>query len=352
MLESPDTETLQLAKKAAQHGIRLTAPQVSPSRTAKLIDSGTSQVPLSGGGAVRSQQQQQFNRAVGRTFGAESDKITPEVFREAKNRISSEFNRLASRNDMRITPELASKLRGIAEESAAFGDDATHNAVMSAIARVNGQAVDGALPGRAYQSIDSMLGRISRNGGEKAHYLGEVREALRDAMGASVSPKDQAAWKAARKAWSNMKTVEPLVAKSPSGDISPAALMGRVTSNAPGKVSMAQGSRGEIGDLARIGQKFLKSQVPDSGTARRMMLFNGLKGIGTAATGTGAVVAPPSTAGAVGTAIGTARAAQRLLQSKRLLDALTEQAGGNQELQRKLIQSANPTTQTLLQQGQ
>ena len=52
-----------------------------------------------------------------------------------------------------------------------------------------------------------------------------------------------------------MKTIEPLVAKSPTGDISPALLMSQVNKSYGG---MAYNGGGDMGDLARIGQKFLK----------------------------------------------------------------------------------------------
>jgi hypothetical protein len=73
-----------------------------------------------------------------------------------------------------------------------------------------------------------------------------------------------------------MKTVEPLVAKSPDGTISPALLNARVSAKFQNR---AYDGGGPLGDLADIGQRFLKDG-PDSGTAQRSRAFNVLANIG------------------------------------------------------------------------
>lgn len=97
---------------------------------------------------------------------------------------------------------------------------------------------------------------MKSGGGEKQHYLARVRDALREGMDSAVSAEDQAAWKLARRQWRDLKTLEPLVGKGDvSEGISPQALLGRVMANNSGKASMATGSRGELGELAKIGQR-------------------------------------------------------------------------------------------------
>jgi hypothetical protein len=89
------------------------------------------------------------------------------------------------------------------------------------------------------------------------------------------------------------KIIEPLVAKAKGGDISPQALMGAVTSDSSKKSMMARGKGGEIGDLARIGQAFLK-EPPSSGTGERLGAYSLLTG--------GAVAEPHTAAGIVAAA--------------------------------------------------
>ena len=78
-----------------------------------------------------------------------------------------------------------------------------------------------------------------------------------------------------------MKTVEDLVEKSPTGNISPAALLQPVR-NSYG--TMAYGGGGDLADLARIGQRFMK-EPPSSGTAERLMTMNMLGQAGSGLAG-------------------------------------------------------------------
>jgi hypothetical protein len=71
-----------------------------------------------------------------------------------------------------------------------------------------------------------------------------------------------------------MRTIQPIVAKSPTGDVSPAQLAARVNETGNG---MAFGYGGDLGELARIGQKFLK-EPGSSNTAERLSTMAGTIG--------------------------------------------------------------------------
>jgi hypothetical protein len=311
LMPQADAASSRLAQVAAQHGIDLTAPQVVPSRFAKVLDSVSGAVPFSGAGKVAAQQQGQFNRAVSRTIGEDTDAITPDVYAAAKQRIGDVFNDVTSRNDLPIDSPLIGKLMAIASQAKSAGDDATGRAVQNAIGRVIDQSQNSVLPGRAYQSLNTELGNIIKGGGEKGYYVGQVRNALRDAMDNAIAPADKAAWDQARTQYRNLKTIRDLVAKGDSaGNINPSLLMGRVTANGASKEAMATGGGGDLGDLAQIGQRFLKNSVANSGTPERLVA-TGLLG-GSYFTNP---VAP--VAGVV-----SARAVQNILQSPQLLNAV------------------------------
>lgn len=306
-----DPETAALAQRAQQLGINLTAPQLSSARVPKLLDSVSAKVPFSGAGAAQRAQQAQFNRAVASTFGESTDKITPDVYAAAKQRIGQTFNDLTKRNSLKVSDQLLNDLGTIQQEAVGSGDEGAAKAVNNAIAKLLDKQENGTLPGRIYQTMDSEMGRAMKSGGSPSYYLGQVRDAIRNAMDQSIAPEDQAAWQTARAQYKALKTVRDLVSKdSGNGNISPASLMGRVTANNAGKEAMASGRGGDLGDLARIGQRFLKDPIPNSGTPERLLGYGALGGAGilapfkviplvAGARGTQAVLQSPSVARAM-----------------------------------------------------
>lgn len=352
LLASPSSEAAALGRYAMDQGIPLKASQVSPSKAAKLVDSVSGQVPFSGAPAFQQAQQKAFNRAVSRTIGENAEAITPEVFNAAKTRIGASYDDLATRINPQITPAVQTKLAGVLKSAQQFGNDDSARAVSSAIDRVKAQVAGGVLPGKAYKSLDSELGNITKNGGEKGMYAGQVREILRDAFTSSAGPADKAQMQLANRQYANLKTIEPLVAgDAVEGNISPAKLLGRVTANKAGKASMASGSRGELGKLANAGQRFLKSQIPDSGTAQRTAVVNALKTAGTLGTGVGLGAGLAGAPAAILTALGTV-AGSRGLQSLLKNPALVGQMLGRKspsEINRLLMLSADPAAQQLIQ---
>lgn len=121
---------------------------------------------------------------------------------------------------------------------------------------------------------------IAKPGGEKGHYIGKVRDVLRSHMDDAISPADREAWQTARQQYRNLKTIRDLVSKETGSGISPAALMGRMNAGGAGKEAMASGKGGQLGDLAQIGQRFLKDPIPNSGTAERLGWLGALGGGG------------------------------------------------------------------------
>ncbi|MGN6280542.1 hypothetical protein [Frateuria sp.] len=351
---NPDAQTSRLAKIAQDHGIPLKASQISDSRTAKLLDSATGQVPFSGSAKFQASQQEAFNNAVGRTIGVNEKAITPEVFDRAKATIGRQFDTLAERNNMQITPELIQKLNALRGEVAATGNQEAVTAIDKQFERIINQQQNSELPGAAYKSLYSELGRMASGGAnpDKAHYAAQMRELLGEAMDASISPQDVQAWALARRQYRNLKDIEPLVAEASAngGNISPAKLLGRVMANKAGKSSVAQGKRGELADLAAIGRRFIKEQVPDSGTARRTAVVDALKGLGTvagSAVGTGAALNPLAGLVAGGSAVAISRKVQNILRNPRLVNTLLKNPNLDPTLRKALEASINPSLQSL-----
>jgi hypothetical protein len=88
---------------------------------------------------------------------------------------------------------------------------------------------------------------------------------------------------------------------------------------------MAYNGGGDMGDLARIGQRFLK-EPPNSGTAPRNMIYHALGTVG----GLGAVAAFPehlAAAGAVGGIVAAGRGLKSALDSQAYYNSLMGRPG-------------------------
>jgi hypothetical protein len=353
LMAKPSPEVSRLAQVAADNGIPLKASQVSPSQIAKHVDSVSAQVPFSGAGTFQDQQRQAFNRAVSKTIGEDAPKLTSDVMERAKQRIGASYDDLAQRVQTKVTPQVQQQLDDILTNAKQFGNDDSIKAVNSALERVAQQTTGGVLPGPAFKSLDSQLGQIAANGGEKGNYAKQLRGVLREAFSNSAGPEDAAQMKLANQQYANLKTIEPLIAKdSVSGNVSPQALLGRVAANKAGKSAMAFGRRGDLGDLANIGKQFM-GEAKDSGTAVRNQVFSGLKTGGKIGAGllAGSVVGLPSAIlGSLGT-VKTARSIQKLMQNPALLDQLLGKTPKSQ-LSRLMLLSADPSAQGVIQAGQ
>lgn len=268
-LEAP---AQRLAEMADSVGIRLGLPQLSENQFIRTVANQLERLPFSGATKRNRANQEAFNRAVGKTFGADEAALTPDKFGAARDRLSQQFDTLTERNDLSVTADTIRRLGVLRSEVDRLGGTDTARMVRAWTDELlSKMRPDGTIPGKAYQSFDSRIGKVIKSGGEPAHYLGQLREFAREAMDSSISAGDRNAWNLLRRQWAAMKTVEPLVAKSPDGNISPQALMGRVTADKSGKVRMASDRGGDIGDLARIGQRFMRAS-PDSGTADRALV--------------------------------------------------------------------------------
>lgn len=342
-----------LARKAEGYGLKLGLPNFTENPLVRTVANQMERLPFSGATKRVKANQEAFNREVGKTFGAESDRITPDVFAAAKTRLSDAFETLSSRNNLDLDPGHVAQMKTVIDEATRLGGSDTARMVRGWANELLSKVDEsGSIPGKAYQSFDSRIAKVLKAGGEPAHYLGMLRSVVQSAMDDSISASDRAAWKAVRRQWAAMKTVEPLVGKSPTGNISPQELMGRVTSDNAGKARMATGKGGDLGDLARIGQRFMKPG-PNSGTADRL-LVNSAVGLGLGgATQQGWI--DPSTAATIGGGLLLNRAGLNALNSRALAAGESRTLNGLSRLVRPapyaLPAAANATGLLRLLQG-
>lgn len=286
---APDTAAL--ARKAMELDIPIRPDMLTDSKFARIIGEAFEKVPLSGSKAE--QRQQAFNRAVMATIGADdkAHRLTPDVFDKAMTKSGQTIGDIAARNVVKMTPEFDASLSAHVDNAARFGTSDVEKIVTNYVQEIRSKVAAGAMPGEAYKAINSKIGRQIRStaNGDLKNALGELQDDMHDALTKSISGQDLAALQTARKQYAIGKTLEPLVAKSKDGDISPASLMSAVTSDKGKKAAMARGRGGDIGTLAKIGQLFLKEPA-SSGTAERGLAY-GLMG--------GGAFAEPTTAASV-----------------------------------------------------
>ncbi len=276
-------ETAALARTArGDYNIPVTGGQISNSPFVRFLNSTLQRLPFTGYAGQSEGQQAAFNRAVASTFGEDAESITPDVMSRARNRLGSTFDMVAARTSIPVVGPLLNDLGNIEFEATRTLQPAELTPLRSQLEDILTLAAknNGVLDGPAYQSLTrhgAPLGRLLRSTDPNTAFFGrQIRDALDNALEQNAPPEELETLQNARAQWKNMITVAPLAAKATTGDISPGALLGQVNRTYR---DFAYGGGGALGDLARIGRRFL-AEPPSSGTAERLTAIKGLKGIG------------------------------------------------------------------------
>jgi hypothetical protein len=305
------------------------------------VESQLEQLPFTSGPqrAIREDQGRDFIRAAMRRAGENADDTMPGTINAARERIGGTIGQIANRNTLRFTPQLQAELQQI-EDSLRFIPPEAAGPVRARIEQLRGMAspsaapgVDPTIPGASYRMMDSQLGRSIRStsNGDLRAALGDIRERLRTAMDASISPSDAQEWQQARRQYANLMNIATAAGRAGGGAaegmMSPVALR-QALDQSTGR-GYAFG-RGDLNELARIGQAVIKPPS-DSGTAGRTYANNILTGslVGGGA-GSGAMIGGPlgAAAGAAGS-LALPRLAQMLMNSQAGQAYLRNQVAAN-----------------------
>lgn len=267
------TEVANLADLAIKkYGIPLRTTQIKGvgDRAAAVHDSEMISRGGTGYAENNAAQRQAFTRAVAKTFGADADKLTPDVMQTAKTDLGAKFDAVAQ-NTTIDGNGLAASLKKVLDEATQVLPDSDVTPLKKQVANITSAIKDGKLAGESYQALTrkgSPLDRAMESGNPNIRaYAQDLRSALDDALQASASKEDVALLRETRRQYKNLMTIKNLAAKANvEGEISPALLNGAV--NTSFKNRAFQGA-GDLGELAQIGQTFLK-EPPNSGTAPRL----------------------------------------------------------------------------------
>lgn len=287
-----DPNTAQLAATARNaFGIPIGTGELSSNPSIRFANSVVNKLPGSGGVAHREEMQTNFNRSVAQTFGEDAPSITPQVMARARDRIGNVFEGVAQRTPViHADPQLATELRQTIHDAQAT---MTPGEVEPLIRQVHNIAslVDPhtqTITGEIYQNLTrrgTPLDRAMQSPNPNIRNAArDIRESLDGAMERSAPQDVIDDLRQARAQWRNLRTVEPLVAKAPTGDISPALLQGRVNTSFKGTHGAAYGGGGDLKTLSDIGQRFMK-EPPSSGTSERGLIMHLLGGAGAGGIG-------------------------------------------------------------------
>lgn len=273
----PDDVAAWAQRAREVYNIPVTAQDLQQNPMMKVIGNVQKELPFSGAGAQQDRITDAFNTAISRTIGENSPRVTNAVMDQARTRLGNTLDAIAQRSEVPMDDPLINALADIeSNASTATGANVAPSpqfgAVQNQINDVINKAVanNGTLPGQVFQNLtmkNTPLDLVANSADPVTAYYGQqVRNALFDAWERNAPPDDVEALADARLQYKNMKTIEPLVEKSPTGALSPALLTGAARSSFD---NMAYTGAGALGDLGSIGQLFLKPTA-QSGTSPRL----------------------------------------------------------------------------------
>ena len=327
-------EQTRLAGVAAQEGIPLRAGAQTGSRNLQYMESVLDRIPGSGGmgDAANQATREGFNAAVLKRAGIDGKYASPEAMQTAAKQISKEFDDISARTSLTLDAPLLTDLQNVLTRYGRKMPSQQRETVQNYVDDI--MNTGNVMPGDVYQITRSDLGTAAKSAANSdATYSGAlkgIQQALDAAMERSIPAADRGDWADLRQRYASFKAITKAMgtagAEAAGGNIPASALWGAVKGQNPN--SFPRGA-GELNDLARVGQLFVKPQTSDSGTAQRNMLINLLTG-GAALGGGAAGVSGGSilTGAAVGAgSLAVPAAVQAAMLSRPGTRYLTNQAG-------------------------
>jgi hypothetical protein len=253
----------------------LTAGQRTGNKPLQYLESASSSQPMAGGGAQRIQTegQRQFTEAAMRRAGTGPD-AAPEVLAQNQQRLGNEFERLSSQNNLMPDNQFVTDIVNAVRDYRRVPDSQQRQMLQGYVDDIIGHVNNGTMPGPQYQEMRSRLSRqansLRMSDPTLSGALGNLRDALDNAMGRSIAPADQEAWQAARQQYGAQKVLEKTASRAgeatAEGQIVPANLRNTVAAENRGAYARGEGP---FSELARAGSAIMKP-LPDSGTAQRL----------------------------------------------------------------------------------
>ena len=252
------------------YGIPLRAGQTSENKFVRYLDSQIGSLPFSGQAASDAAQRTAVVKAAGRTFGENTEEITPKLMSNAKDRIGGVINAIEGKNNVALDNALMDNFANIEHNANSSLTSQEYGVVKKQFENVlknitPGNEITGTTYGHLIHKGSALDAATNSANPNIAHFAGQIKSALQDALQRSLSPADAETYALARLQYKNMMTIAPPAGKGIPGEISPLLLQGAANRSFKGNAFRGAGDLGELGDIA---QKYLRPP-PDSGTATR-----------------------------------------------------------------------------------
>lgn len=303
-------EVGKLVQVAKNYGINIRPDQILNSKPIQAISGALDYLPFSGKGAATTAQTDQFKTAISRTIGENTPNLAA-ALGNAEKRLGGEFDKVLKGTTVHADNALVNDLSGLLSNARNEMTDAQFSVINRQVDNLLSKVQPGdTIASDAAYNIKKGLDRLGKsNDSTLAYYARDMRNSLMDAMSRSM-PDQGASFAKVRQQWANLMELKKLVPAGAEGDISAARL-----ANARGVKTP------ELSDLRDIAAQFLKPKMGDSGTAQRLGAMGTISSAGPAF-----LANPVATTGAVIGGLATGRAANSVLGSPALGQAIANRA--------------------------
>lgn len=327
--------TADLAQRAQDLGIILKPTQISSSPTLKKYDQISGMMPFSGQQGVTEAQANSFTRAISRIWGDNTHEITPQVIKNARQRVGADIESVGRNATVRADNHFGNQLRQIVNDAHGTVAENELRPIATQIRNIVDKIdTSGNISGDAYLALTNYKASLSKAQNSSnpniRMYANEIRNALDDALERSIPDSQRETLLAARAKYKAIMTVKDLAEADPGGQISPLKLMQKVINSPGGKLYS-----GELGEIADIGRKFFP-QPADSGTPLGTAMLNSIAPFvqhpvtaGAAAAGALAKGATYVDLGLAGAALGVNRLFRNAVNSNAVRRSMIDRGLGN-----------------------
>ena len=297
----PNADKLDLMSRANDLGIPVGLATGYDKGFAGGLKSFLNGLPLLGGIGERATDAAQVgvNRAVGRTFGANANSLSPEVMRSAKESMGNTFDRIWGNNNLKLNPEFYQNIEAIQKQASMLPthESARINNIIDdflshRIDTGHGSVIAGDVANRFQSSLRGMGETAGQ--GFLQNDINQLRQGILSEFNKNISGHDAQLLQANRMAYKNYKTIEPLmnsaesaVAGRVSGDVPISLLPNAINKNFSNPAGLP------LTNISQVASRLLTDRIKQTGGSEKAMIQGAFKGSALAGGGIAAMLHNP-----------------------------------------------------------